>query len=47
MGAKISLIDKYRYSYTFGVKKKGDKYIPLFEKISPNKVLFVQVRVKI
>ncbi len=46
MGAKFSLIDKYRYSYIFVTRKKDEKFISLFEKLSPDKIIFSQIKVK-
>ncbi|MEO0253279.1 MAG: hypothetical protein ABIM13_04355, partial [candidate division WOR-3 bacterium] len=47
MGAKFSLIDKYRYSYIFVTRKKDEKFISLFEKLSPDKIIFSQIKVKL
>ncbi len=46
IGANFSLINKYGYSYVFILKKRNAKFIPLFEKLSKDKIIFAKIKVK-
>lgn len=43
MGSRFSLRGKYRYSYIFVVKKKGSEFFPVFEELSPDRIIFAEI----
>ena len=45
LGAKESLKDKYRWSYVFALKRENKKFIPVYEKISKDKAIFLKIRI--
>ena len=45
LGAKESLKDKYRWSYLFVIKKENGKILPIYEKLSKYKAIFLKIKI--